>query len=862
MKTKLILLIISLFSINYIFAQNNDSLNIDFTKNEDNFKNISKKDLDFEKNLKYGWTDITINKAIQIISEPEKIKKKILKKNISKKEYSDLQYTVYNSEYQPEIVAKIPVEIIINDSVDFETSVEKIEFYGTNLIFEIDKNIKNQNIKESNQNNLSNYWDFMTKTNYNNFLLQLLDFKKILNLPDWGYYMLISKIAQKFYPDNQNNENLFVWFFMSKSGYNTRLLFDNQNISLLIASSNTIYDLPFYEYEGIRYYSISQNIISNPKTYYGNYLDAKNLVSLNINSPINFTEKIDENNFKFTYNDSTYKLTLKYNKNIIDFYKDYPATDFEVYFNSAISKTSKNSFINSFNKLLVDKSEKEKVDFILNFVQNSITYQTDLKQFEKEKYFFPEEILAYPNADCEDKAIFFSQLVKEIVNLDVIGLILDSHISTAVKFNETVNGDAIDYNSEKYYVCDPTFINSPIGYCYDKLISKTTQIIIQQNYSKKSKLINSIWETLNEIGIYSYDKNNSIAFDEQQNYYITGYFSNTINIDKKEYQSYGVKNDIVIAKFSKDNKLEWFNKLGNTGNDYGLNIQIDKQNIYLTGMYSLGFDISKKKLTQTNGSEVFLAKYNFDGINEWITELNVDTVQFPQGFAFYSVLDINGVLYSTNIFNEVESIDNYGITIINDICSVVGFIPRFNYENELNLFGMEVRSVIDKNYFPNGWEDEKNKFLELNYEQNIAVMSAFFKAFTGDVNIIMGTKITELINYANPSLKKSLPMLYLGISEINQIKNSGGILEIYTLNGKTITLDDFIIENKAKLSISTLKGGNSEINIISGIKFTNENSNVKLNKVKLNRITGDLIIDYDIDNSIKTINIDNDLLKK
>jgi len=343
MKKKLTLVVILLFSINCIFAQVKDS--------------------QFIKNLSYGWVDIVVNQTILPQSEPN-IKNNLLKKQFVNKQFTNLDYTIYKSDYNPEINVKLPININLNEDASFETSVEKIEFYGTNLIFEIDKNIKIQNIKDISQTNISTYWDNMAKSNYSNFLLQLLDFKKMLNLSDWGYYMLISKVAQNFYADNQNSANLFTWFFMLKSGFNTRLSFDNQNISLLIASSNTIYNLPFYQQDGIRYYSVSKTKTENLKTYYGNYNEANNLVSLSINSPINLTEKIVTKNYSFLYKDSTFNITIDYNQNLINFYKDYPTTDLNVYFNAAVSSTTKNSLLNSLNQLISSKSEKDKVDFI------------------------------------------------------------------------------------------------------------------------------------------------------------------------------------------------------------------------------------------------------------------------------------------------------------------------------------------------------------------------------------------------------------------------------------------------------------------------------------------------------------------
>jgi hypothetical protein len=37
------------------------------------------------------------------------------------------------------------------------------------------------------------------------------------------------------------------------------------------------------------------------------------------------------------------------------------------------------------------------------------------------------------------------------------------HLATAVRFHDAVTGDYVLVGGEKYIVCDPTFINAPVG---------------------------------------------------------------------------------------------------------------------------------------------------------------------------------------------------------------------------------------------------------------------------------------------------------------------------------------------------------------------------------------------------------------
>jgi hypothetical protein len=96
-------------------------------------------------------------------------------------------------------------------------------------------------------------------------------------------------------------------------------------------------------------------------------------------------------------------------------------------------------------------------------VQTAFDYKTDDQQFGKEKYLMLEETLYYPSSDCEDRSILFSYLIRNLLKLKVIGLDYPGHIATAVNFNSDFAGESINFNGNKFIVCDPTFINADAG---------------------------------------------------------------------------------------------------------------------------------------------------------------------------------------------------------------------------------------------------------------------------------------------------------------------------------------------------------------------------------------------------------------
>lgn len=109
------------------------------------------------------------------------------------------------------------------------------------------------------------------------------------------------------------------------------------------------------------------------------------------------------------------------------------------------------------------KDKSVAAGMLLNFVQTAFAYRTDDEQFGYERPLFPDETLYYPYSDCEDRAILYTVLVRELLGLDVVLLHYPNHLATAVALGNDVPGDYLTLDGRKYLVCDPTYINAGIG---------------------------------------------------------------------------------------------------------------------------------------------------------------------------------------------------------------------------------------------------------------------------------------------------------------------------------------------------------------------------------------------------------------
>jgi hypothetical protein len=123
-------------------------------------------------------------------------------------------------------------------------------------------------------------------------------------------------------------------------------------------------------------------------------------------------------------------------------------------------------------------NEDEALNMLLRFAQTAFAYKTDGDQFGREKYMFVEETLSYPYSDCEDRAVLYAWLVREVAGGDVIGLSYPGHVATAVRVRNVKSGfSTIDYDGKRYVVADPTYIGADVGMAMPQYASVRPDIV-------------------------------------------------------------------------------------------------------------------------------------------------------------------------------------------------------------------------------------------------------------------------------------------------------------------------------------------------------------------------------------------------
>ena len=180
------------------------------------------------------------------------------------------------------------------------------------------------------------------------------------------------------------------------------------------------------------------------------------------------------------------KASVRVNKNLIDFYDTYPSSELNsnpltrwaMYANTPLTDNVKRDLYPTLKHQIQNLSNRQAIEQLLNFVQTAFVYEYDDKVWGGDRALFAEETLYYPYADCEDRSILFSRLVRDLLNLPVVLVYYPGHLATAVAFQTAEQGDYIMLDGKRFTICDPTYIGAPVGATMPKMENKTAKVIL------------------------------------------------------------------------------------------------------------------------------------------------------------------------------------------------------------------------------------------------------------------------------------------------------------------------------------------------------------------------------------------------
>ena len=372
-----------------------------------------------------------------------------------------------------------PLEVVQTAPVGRE-----ITFLGTKVYVRFDDECR-FTLSALTEQGISEIWKTLSGEMYNNTIADCLTIREKLQLSDWAYLMLLTKVGSELMGEGTNEATLLTAYIYCQSGYKMRMGMSPTRVIMMYGSCHVIYNQSYFDIAGEYFYpmnlgdedELSICTLPFPEEQSLSLLQTRELALADSQSPM---RTLESKGFK------PMTATVSVNQNLIEYYNNYPASEiggnmmsrWAMYANTPLASAVREKLYPELRPQLEGLSQLEAVNKILSFVQHALKYEYDDKVWGRDRIFFAEESLYYPYADCEDRSILFSRLVRDLVGLPVVLVYYPGHLASAVGFSTDVQGDYLLLDGQRYTICDPTYIGAPVGRTMPKMDNLSAKAIL------------------------------------------------------------------------------------------------------------------------------------------------------------------------------------------------------------------------------------------------------------------------------------------------------------------------------------------------------------------------------------------------
>ncbi len=376
----------------------------------------------------------------------------------------------------------VPVEPIKEQPEEDEVYMSFV-FFGTEGKVRWDETMRFRvvGVKED---AISKGWVVLSDARYDKLINDCLKLRKKHALCDWAYLQMLRCMSDAVCGAGTNEATLLMAYVYCQSGYKMRLALSNGHLCMFFASEHCIYGERFLFIDNDLFYPFGK---VGADVYICNVKFPKEQsLSLQIPYQMQLAWADGDIQTRKSKRYSDFEFQVACNKNLMDFYNTYPAsqingnvmTCWAMYANTPMDKDIADNLYPVLKAKIAGLSQKDAVERLLNWVQTAFEYEYDDTVWGRERAFFPEETLYYPYADCEDRSILLTRLVRDLLGLKCILIYYPNHLASAVCFDENVNGDYFLLSGSKFVVCDPTFIGGNVGETMSGMDNGAAKVIL------------------------------------------------------------------------------------------------------------------------------------------------------------------------------------------------------------------------------------------------------------------------------------------------------------------------------------------------------------------------------------------------
>lgn len=295
-------------------------------------------------------------------------------------------------------------------------------------------------------------------------------------------YCLVDKMVDAEYPRTHSSSRaLLKHHLLTAMGMKVRLATNSYGDGLLLlAFAQPVYDKKMLFIDGYRYYLFGDDGLDMSDPLTADIRPVKTPADSSPTLPINLRLghlNLPYRSHRYEFTDSVLTLSGEVNANLFPMLYHYPRTDVKEVSLSAPCPDVRAHIVEQMKPQLQGMKQKEAVNALLHFMQHAMPYATDEELHGFEKPYLIEESLFYPASDCEDRAILYTFLLWNCLDIPCTIVGFADHESVAVRLDQSnVRGTSYEHRGAQYFISDPTFKGARTGKCMEQYAGQTPEV--------------------------------------------------------------------------------------------------------------------------------------------------------------------------------------------------------------------------------------------------------------------------------------------------------------------------------------------------------------------------------------------------
>ncbi len=313
----------------------------------------------------------------------------------------------------------------------------------------------------------------MLRSNYAPLIAYLDGYCAERRACDWCRYMLVRAVSEAAIPDTQSNERIALQIFLlERMGFDARAAQQGNRLVMLLPFDGVVYERSYINIAGERFYIFEYGSAPNGYQPFATSGTApRRPLSIEIGAgfdsphttPISLPLWSEYLGREISVPISTARIELM---------RQYPTTEKAPFHRAEIPAPICNTLLPLLAQQISAMSQLDAAEYLLGLVQRGFEFTSDSELFGRHKQMTVEESLFYGRNNCKDRTLIYSWLVGELLGLRTV--LIDyqidpqvekvGHVACGVEFTCNVSGTSITHCGHRYVICDPSYIDAPVGY--------------------------------------------------------------------------------------------------------------------------------------------------------------------------------------------------------------------------------------------------------------------------------------------------------------------------------------------------------------------------------------------------------------